>query len=105
MSAGQIYFILFLIAATNVVTWEVHSWKDGADRTATVEKEVKVTEKAQKDTNALVGSADDKLANLDATIDSLKENYHAETSTPCQLPAPDLRLLGGIAAAARRAAQ
>ena len=105
MTAGQVYFAIFLILASDALTWKIHSWKDGAVETKRIEKAVVATEKAQERTNDMVGTSDAKIDQLNATAEALKDKYHAETIRNCPLPVNGMQFLKSTAAAAHSAAR
>lgn len=101
MTAGQLYFIIFLIFASDAATWKVHSWYTGNQETKELQEAITAKQTAEAKATKIAHDYESKVAILTTQNQNLSKewtNARLKKYVPdCALPNTALQLLKGNA--------
>ena len=99
MTAGQLYFIIFLIFASDVATWEVHTWRDGDRESSQLQEAITAKQAAEVKSAKIAKDYEAKSAALEAKYQSLAKEWSnvriKKSVSDCNLPAESIGVLKG----------
>ena len=100
MTAGQLYFIIFLIFTSDVATWQVHTWKDGAYQEKQLQEAITAKQAAEAKATKIAQDYEAKVADLTAENANLSKEWTnarlKKHTVDCPLPSDAVQLLKGV---------